>query len=115
MPFSQTTGGFVTGSVNYTGRAGFSKTVTIVGGQWSWLEADEHTTHSGPINGGTFTWPVNKNTAISGEGCGHGVAFFNASVFDKTSNTSGTFSGCLNDQLTFPPKIWGDLTLASAP
>ncbi len=113
VPFSQSTGGFVSGSINYSGSPGFGKTVTIIGGSWSWLEADEHTVHSGPVLSGEVEWPTNAGTdlgVVFGVDCGDGVATFAATVRDKSSRTTGTISGCLNDQLTFPPKIWGILT-----
>ncbi len=88
VPFRQSTGGFVSGSINYIGRPGFGKTVTIVGGKWTWLEADDHTTHSGPVLSGTVQWPANAASSLSAN-CGPGVVF--------------------------PPKIWGLLDLPGAP
>lgn len=118
VPFSQSTGGFVSGSINYTGRPGFGRNVTIIGGRWSWLESDDHTTHSGPVLSGLVRWPANAGTDLGnvfGVDCGNGVATFNANIWDTSSNTGGTISGCLNDQLVFPPRIWGDVNLISAP
>jgi hypothetical protein len=118
VPFSQSTGGFVSGSINYTGSPGFHRSVTIVGGQWSWLEADNHTVHSGLVLSGKVKWPPNAQTdvgAVFGVDCGDGVATFIANVRDASTRASGTISGCLDDQLTFPPKIWGDVNLPSVP
>jgi hypothetical protein len=121
-PFGQSTGGFVSGSINYSGQPGFGHTVTIFGGNWSWLEADEHTLHSGRVKSGTVVWPTSAGaTNLDSPAprfevvCGPGVAHFAANVLDRSSNTTGTISGCLNDQLTFPPKIWGNLDLPLAP
>ncbi|MBV8451400.1 MAG: hypothetical protein JOZ29_03905 [Deltaproteobacteria bacterium] len=118
VPFSHSTGGFVSGSINYSGSPGFGRSVRIFGGRWSWLEADDHTIHSGPVLSGIVKWPPNGQTDLGnmfGVNCGDGVATFEANVRDTSSQTSGTISGCLNDQLTFPPKIWGDINLSSAP
>jgi len=120
VSFRESTGGFVSGSINYSGQPGFGHSVTIFGGNWSWLEADEHTTHSGPVKSGSVVWPTNAGATLDSPAlfdvvCGPGVAHFNASVLDRSSNTSGAIAGCLNDQLTFPPKIWGDVDLPSAP
>lgn len=118
VPFSQNTGGFVSGSINYSGSPGFGRSVTIVGGRWSWLEADDHTTHSGPVLSGEVEWPLNSTTDLGarfGVDCGNGIATFTANVRDTISKTTGTISGCLNDKLSFPPKIWGDVDLSSAP
>jgi hypothetical protein len=122
VPFRETTGGFVSGSINYSGQPGFGHSVSIFGGNWSWLEADDHTIHSGPVKSGAVLWPtsaastnLDSPTARFGVVCGPGVAHFTASVRDASSNTIGTIDGCLNDQLTFPPKIWGDVDLPSAP
>jgi hypothetical protein len=115
VPFSESTGGFVSRSINYKGSPGFGRTVTIIGGSWSWLEADEHTVHSGPVLSGNVTWLADAQSAVLGVDCGDGVATFTAKVRDTSSKTTGTISGCLNDQLTFPPKIWGDVDLPLAP
>jgi len=118
VPFTSSTGGFVSGSVNYAGSPGFGHSVNIIGGKWAWLEADDHTIHSGPVlsvlNGvsSAVTWPANAQTDL---GCGPGIATFYANVGDGLSHTIGAISGCLNDQLTFPPKIWGIVNLPSAP
>jgi len=117
VPFSESTGGFVGGSINYSGQPGFGRSVGIIGGNWSWLEADDHTVHSGPVLRGMVEWPTSAGTDL-GEvfevDCGSGVATFTAAVRTR-SNRPGTISGCLNDQLTFPPKIWGDVEIPSAP
>ena len=118
VPFSQSTGGFVSGSINYSGSAGFGRSVTIIGGRWFWLEADDHTIHSGPVLSGIVKWPSNRRMDVGnvfGVDCGQGVATFKANVRDTSSKTTGSISGCLNDQLAFPPKIWGDVDLSSAP
>ncbi len=115
VPFRQGAGGFVSGSINYSGTPGFTRSVTIVGGRWSWFEADEHTMHNGPVLGGSVKWPTNAGSIVSGSGCPAGVAAFTAAVRDTASNTTGTIAGCLNDQLVFPPKIWGSVDLPTAP
>ena len=118
VPFSQSTGGFVSGSINYSGSPGFGRRVTIIGGSWTWLESDDHTIHRGPVFSGIVEWPANAETDLGnifGVDCGRGVAAFNANVRDRTTRIGGTISGCLNDQLTFPPKIWGHVRLPSAP
>ena len=117
VPFSKSTGGFVSGSINYAGSPGFGNSVTIIGGNWSWLEADDHTVHSGPVLRGVVEWPTSAGTDLGevfGVDCGNGVAIFTATVRTR-GHRAGTISGCLNDQLTFPPKIWGDVEIPSAP
>lgn len=105
LPYSDRTGGFVTGSIDYTGKPGYGHTVTIVGGTWSWREADG-TTLRGRVLDGTVEWPSGTTSSVGG--CPDGVATFTADValgFRRSS--AGRFTGCLDDQLSFPPKIWG--------
>lgn len=115
VPFRQSTGGFVSGSINYSGAPGFGRSVTIVGGRWSWFESDEHTMHNGPVLSGMVQWPAGPGSSVAGSNCGNGVAAFMAKVRDTSSKTTGAFTGCLNDQLAFPPRIWGAVDLPAAP
>jgi hypothetical protein len=115
VPFTKSTGGFVSGSINYSGKPGFGNSVEIFGGRWSWFEADERTIHSGPVSSGSVQWPTGSGSQVPGSDCGNGIAVFTADVADAASGATGTITGCLNDQLTFPPKIWGDIDLPLAP
>jgi hypothetical protein len=104
------TGGLVTGSVNYMGAPGLGNTVCIMGGIWSW-QLKSGKTVFGSIGGGYVQWP--PGGASLNANCGTDVAVFFADVSAATGG-SGTIEGCLNDQNgLIPPKIWGtiDLTL----
>jgi hypothetical protein len=114
---SHSTGGALHGSVNYRGRPGFGRTVQITGGQWYWLE-DDHTAHHGRVlKGGAVTWPPGPNSTIGPANlCGCGVAQLTIPIsLGHSSLQAGTITGCLNDQLVFPPRIWGEVNLTAAP
>jgi hypothetical protein len=119
-PLSVSTGGVTAGSVNYKGTPGFNHTVNVIGGSWYWLEADNKTSHSGLVlnAGGTVTWPASLSASLADNDCGCGVAEFTVPISLGDSHTqAGTMSGCLNDKnpAVFPPKIWGQIMLSSAP
>jgi hypothetical protein len=104
------TGGLVTGSINYVGAPGLGNTVCITGGIWSW-QLKSGKTFFGSVGGGYVQWP--PSGASFNADCGMDVAVFFADVSVATGG-SGTIVGCLNDQNgLIPPKIWGtvDLTL----
>jgi hypothetical protein len=105
VPFVDNTRGLVSGSINYVGTAGFGNKVNVIGGKWSWTETDGTKLAGNVLSGGIVTWPTDSGTNI---GCGCGVAVFNIPVaVGQSHNPSGSFAGCLDDQLSFPPKIWG--------
>jgi hypothetical protein len=118
-PLIGSTGGVVSGSVNYKGTPGFGNTVNVIGGSWYWLEADNKTSHSGLVlKGGTVSWPASLEDFVGDNDCGCGVAEFTVTIsLGRSQTEAGTISGCLNDKNpdVFPPKIWGQLTLMSAP
>jgi hypothetical protein len=114
---SNSTGGAIHGSLNYQGKPGFGHTVNVTSGRWFWLE-DNHMTHHGRIlKGGIVSWPSDPNSTVDASNlCGCGVAQFTIPIsLGKSHSQAGTITGCLNDQLVFPPKIWGEITLTSAP
>ena len=102
------TGGLVTGSVNYVGAPGLGNTVCITGGIWSW-QLKSGKTFFGSIGGGYVQWP--PSGAYLSLDCGGDVGLFFADVSVATGG-SGTIEGCLNDQNgLIPPKIWGTVSL----
>lgn len=114
LPYRDNSGGFVTGSINYAGKPGFGHMVVISGGAWSWLKPNGVYLR-GRVLDGTVTWPDAADTNYFGAtalGCGCGVAEFSAEVaLGRRHTPAGSFEGCLDDQLSFPPKIWGIVTI----
>jgi len=115
---SNNQGGIAAGSVNYIGKPGFRRCVTICpaapginGDEWSWVSAGAVSGgHSGPVEGGFVVWPSSARKKVSGSGCPGGVAALEADIQDENGHV-GVICGCLNDQLTIPPKIWGQIDI----
>jgi hypothetical protein len=96
--------GYWTANVNYSGKAGFGNTATLLGGSWELLFRNG-TVFKGTVSAGAVTWPA-QNSDI---GCGTNVATITATLAVKGDGTA-TFAGCLHDLPVFtviPPKIWG--------
>src|SRR6266852_1007782 len=96
--------GFWTANVNYNGKAGFDKTVTLLGGSWELLFKNG-TVVQGTVSAGNVQWPA----ATGDLGCGTGVAKITASLAVKGGGAAG-FVGCLHDLpagTVVPPKVWG--------
>lgn len=96
--------GFWTANVNYSGKAGFGNTATLLGGSWE-LFFTNRTVVRGTVSSGTVQWPA-QNDDI---GCGTNVAKITATLAVKDGGAA-TFAGCLHDLPVFtviPPKIWG--------
>jgi hypothetical protein len=118
-PLSSNSGGIAAGSVNYIGKPGFRKCVAICpatpgtsGDEWSWVSAADATGgHYGPVEGGVVVWPAGAKKKVSGSGCPAGVAALAANIEDENGDI-GLICGCLNDQLTTPPKIWAQIDIA---
>jgi hypothetical protein len=109
-PFSST-GGLVDGSVNYVGTPGFGNGqqdnyVCLTGGIWSWVQSDQ--AYHGKVINGYVEWPSDATTSV--DSCPSGVAALAAYV-SVNGGSTGQISGCLNDQLAFPPHIWGTVSL----
>jgi hypothetical protein len=112
-PRSSNSGGLAAGSVNYIGKPGFRKCVTICpatpgtkGDEWSWVSAaGAEGGHYGPVEGGFVVWPSSVGRKVSGSGCPAGVAALEANIEDENGDV-GLICGCLNDQLTTlaPPR-----------
>jgi hypothetical protein len=108
---SSTTGGLINGSVNYLGTPGFGdgqqdNYVCVTGGIWSWIQSDEG--RHGKILDGYVEWPPDSSGSI--DSCPPGVAVLAIDV-SESRGSAGQLTGCLNDQLAFPPQIWGVITL----
>jgi hypothetical protein len=96
--------GFWTANINYSGKAGFGNTATLVGGSWE-LFFTNRTVVRGTVSSGSVHWPA-QNGDI---GCGTNVAKITATLAVKDTG-SATFAGCLHDLpvlTVLPPKIWG--------
>lgn len=110
-PSSSNTGGLINGSINYVGTPGFgdgqqSNYVCVTGGIWSWIQSDEE--HHGKILDGYVQWPPDNNESVGS--CPAGVALVAIDVREGRQ-TIGQLTACLDDQLAFPPQIWGALSL----
>jgi len=111
----QSTGGNWIASINYTGQAGLGSAVTVTGGKWSWLDADD-VIKWGRITGGAVTWPSTLDS--DSMKCGAGVARLAITLTVAGESADGSFKGCLDDThldprrqpFVFPPKIWGTLS-----
>jgi hypothetical protein len=100
------TGGIVSGSVNYIGAPGLGHTVCLTGGIWSWQRSQR--IFFGSVTGGSVQWPN------SGEnnGCGTDIGVFIADLSVVNTQGTGEMVGCLNDETGLHiPKIWGRLTI----
>lgn len=99
-------------SVDYTGKPGIGGGVKLTGGQWFLTVGN--VVLLGRVTGGTLTWPSSLNSELSGSGCGQGVGYVTASLTVRDGR-KGKMIGCLDDSHvflgTFPPKLWGTLTL----
>ena len=100
-------------SANYTGTPGIGGSVNLTGGKWLLTAGD--TVLVGTIAGGTIAWPASLNAEISGHKCGQGVGYVDVAIVTNEGHRSGKVIGCLDDTHvqfgTFPPKIWGTLTI----
>lgn len=102
-------GGHWVAVVDRTGHAGLGSQISVVGGRWLWVTAND-VARFGKILDGTVTWPADLTSDL---GCGPGVARFATTVTANGQATTGTFTGCLDDThlpFVFPPKIWGTLS-----
>jgi hypothetical protein len=118
VPPAGSTGGNWSLSIRYTGTPGGNPSTpnTVVvqqGGLWS-LRLANGNSYSGLVGGGFVTWPWKGGTL----GCGTDNATVVLSLVTVTGGFGGV-QGCLDDQhLTtgvFPPRVWGTVTLSSAP
>jgi hypothetical protein len=101
-------------SANYTGTPGIGGSVDLTGGKW--LLAAGDAVLIGTIAGGTIAWPKSLNVELSGHKCGEGIGYVDVAVVnERKGHREGRVTGCLDDTHvqfgTFPPKIWGTLTI----
>jgi hypothetical protein len=96
--------GLWTANINYSGKAGFGSTVTLVGGSWELL-LKKSPVLKGTVSSGSVVWPAQGTDA----GCGTNVATLTAALAVKGGGAA-SFAGCLHDLpalSVIPPQIWG--------
>lgn len=103
---SHSTGGIVSGSIDYIGAPGLGHTVCVIGGIWSWHQSDK--IFFGGVTSGEVQWPASGDDI----GCGTDIGVFTANLAVANTHGTGTIDGCLDDEDgLLIPKIWGALTV----
>jgi hypothetical protein len=94
-------------TINYTGNAGTA--VVVASGKWA-MRTPTGAFYSGSVGIGSVNWLVNGT-------CGSVNGTKNAKVdlpsLKVNGGGTGAVDGCLNDKTTFPPKVWGNVSLAT--
>ena len=106
LPFPGTAKGFWSLQINYIGQPAFNSSVTVVGGNWSFLFFNGTSKH-GTVLTGSVTWPVDANSTISGCKAGEAIAQANITV---AGGAPTQVVGCLHDLpagTVIPPTVWG--------
>jgi len=106
LPFPGTGQGIWSLQINYTGKPAFGGSVTVVGGNWSFLFFSGPSKH-GTVVKGSVTWPPGAGLTISG--CLPGEAIAQAKI-TVAGGPHTQVVGCLHDLpagSVIPPTVWG--------